>query len=111
MVKNYFDLVPIINNENTWIINEENIVVISADNKGLVNRLAIKYLKKPEKREIELDGYGSFVWQKINGKSTVYDIINAITEELGEEKELAAKRAAMFFEMLRLHKLINFINA
>lgn len=111
MVRNYFDLVPVINNENTWIINEENIVIIKADNKGLVNKLAIKYLKKPEKKEIELDGYGSFVWQKINGKSTVFDIINAITEELGEEQELATKRAAMFFEMLRLHKLINFVNA
>lgn len=110
MVRNYFDLVPIINKENTWIINEDNIVVIKADYKGIVNKFAIKYLKKPKIREIELDGYGSFVWQKINGTRTIFDIINAISEELGEEKELAEKRAAMFFEMLRVHRLINFLN-
>lgn len=109
MVKNYFDLIPIINMENTWEINEQNVVVIQAQKKGFLNRMAVRFFNCSDKVEIELDGYGSFVWQKINGQKSISEIVEEISKELGEEIELAAKRAAMFFEMLRMHRLIQFL--
>lgn len=108
MAEDYFDLIPVINEENTWSVDINNNVIISAKKKGIVNKIAIKYFKKPEKREIELDGYGSIVWRKINGKKSIHEIVEEIIRELGEEREFARQRAAMFFEMLRFRELILF---
>lgn len=108
MVKDYLLLVPVINDENTWKIDENNIVIITKEKNSIFNKILSNKNKK-EKKEIELDSYGSFVWQKINGKKTILDIVNEIIKEMGEEKETACKRATIFFEMLRVHRLINFI--
>lgn len=108
MVKEYLLLVPVINEENTWKTDENNIVIITKEKSSILSK--ILYCKKTkEKREIELDRYGSFVWKKIDGKKTISEIINEIIDEMGEEKETACKRATIFFEMLRVHRLINFI--
>lgn len=108
MVKDYLFLVPVINNENTWKTDENNIVVIMKEKNSIFEKIFFKN-KTREKKEIELDSYGSFVWRKINGKKTISEIIDEIVNEMGEEKETASKRATIFFEMLRVHRLIEFI--
>lgn len=108
MVKEYLLLVPVINEENTWKTDENNIVIITKEKSSILSKI-LYCKKKKEKREIELDRYGSFVWKKIDGKKTISEIINEIIDEMGEEKETACKRATIFFEMLRVHRLINFI--
>lgn len=107
-VKNYIDLIPIINSENTWEFDWTNKVIIKARNKGIVNAFAIKYLNKEPEKEIELDRYGSFVWQQIDGVNTIQDIIDNIVETFEEERVLVTKRTVMFFEMLRINNLIEF---
>lgn len=117
MVKDYLELIPIINDENTWIINEHNIVIITKEKEGAFKEWIKKNLlknrkedeKNIQKREIELDNYGSLVWQKINGKKNIQDIVDEVVIEMGEEKDTACKRATIFFEMLRVHRLINFL--
>lgn len=105
---NYVDLIPIINEENSWEFDECNRVLIIVKNKGFINSLAIRFFGKPENKEIELDRYGSFVWQRIDGINSIQGIINEIIETFGEERILATKRAVMFFEMLRLNRLIRY---
>lgn len=107
-VKNYIDLIPMINDENTWGFDGANKVIIKVRNKGIVNAFAIKYLNKEPEKEIELDRYGSFVWQQIDGVNTIQDIIDNIVETFEEERALVTKRTVMFFEMLRINKLIEF---
>lgn len=115
-VKNYLELIPAIKCENTWVVNDKNIVIITKMGKESLNKKIenyIKYKKVQKKevneKEIELDNYGSIVWQKINGKKKIEDIINEVIQEMGEEKDTACKRAVVFFEMLRVHKLIDFV--
>lgn len=108
MIENYFDLVPVIKSENTWSLNEHNVVIINKKRTGIFGRIAIKIFGKSEDVEIELDFYGSLVWQKINGRKTICDIIDEVIRELGEERELAKKRAMVFFDMLRTNGLIGF---
>lgn len=108
MVKDYLLLVPVINDENVWRTDENNIVVITKQKVSIFRKI-LSSKSAEGKKEIELDSYGSFVWQKINGKKTILEIIDEIINEMGEEKETACKRATIFFEMLRVHRLINFI--
>lgn len=105
---NYVDFIPLINEENTWDFDNSNKIIIKIKNKGIVNSLAVKFLNKPEVCEIELDRYGSFVWQQINGQNTIQDIIEEIIETFEEERILATKRTVMFFEMLRMNSLIKY---
>lgn len=109
MSKEYMDLIPVINEEYSWQLRGSDKVIVNVIHKGFYNSFAVKYLNKSEESEIELDSYGSYVWQKIDGKKKIRDIITEIITDLGEERNLAEKRAALFFEMLRMHRLIRLV--
>jgi hypothetical protein len=106
MVKDYTLLIPIINEENTWKMEDDKVIITKEKNKIFKKIFSNKKCK--EKSEIELGGYGSFVWKKIDGEKNISEIVDEIVREMGEEKETACKRAAIFFEMLRVHRLISF---
>lgn len=106
MVKDYVKLIPQIKENNTWRFDFQNKVIITVYEKSRWHKIKEKIKGKEENIEFELDRYGSFVWQQINGENTIEDIINNIVETFEEDRGLATKRAIMFFEMLSMHKLI-----
>ena len=108
--KSYLDLIPMINNDNLWITGANDRIVINTKRKGFVQKMGLKNFSEPKERQLELDGYGSIVWKKIDGHKTIRDIAEEIMRELGEEREFAKQRAAMFFKMLKMHGLILFVN-
>ena len=71
--KNYIDNIPKIN-DMKWEVLEDGIVEITVENTGFYNTIAQKIFKKPRYSFIKLDEYGSFVWQKIDGKKSIYEI-------------------------------------
>ena len=71
--KNYIDNIPKIN-DMKWDVSEDGIVEITVENTGFYNTIAQKIFKKPRYSFIKLDEYGSFVWQKIDGKKSIYEI-------------------------------------
>ena len=50
------------------------IVEITVENTGFYNKVAQRLFKKPRYSFIKLDEYGSFVWQQIDGKKSIYEI-------------------------------------
>ena len=48
--KNYLDKIPVRNESIKWTTNEEGIITLEIENKGIFNRLAQKFLKKPQTR-------------------------------------------------------------
>ena len=70
--KNYIDNIPKIN-DMKWDVSEDGIVEITVENTGFYNTIAQKIFKKPRYSFIKLDEYGSFVWQKIDGKKSIYE--------------------------------------
>lgn len=109
-MKDYVQLIPQINENNTWRFNYLNKVIITVHDKTRWQKIKEKFKEKQESVEFELDRYGSFVWQQINGENTVQDIVDNIVETFEEDREMATKRAIMFFEMLSMHKLIKMTN-
>ena len=60
--KNYLDNIP--KHNKKWQLNDKDMVEITVENKGFFNTLAQKIYKKPRYSFIELDTFGSFVWQQ-----------------------------------------------
>lgn len=108
--ESYLDLIPVIRNDHSWITDDEGRVVISTKRKGFAHKMGFKDSGKMKQEELALDEYGSIVWRKINGQKSIRDIAEEIVKELGEEREFAKKRAAMFFKMLKMQGLILYMN-
>ena len=105
--KNYIDNIPKIN-DMKWDVSEDGIVEITVENTGFYNTIAQKIFKKPRYSFIKLDEYGSFVWQKIDGKKSIYEI----GKELQAVHEGAAtqlyERLSQYFAILERNKYIVF---
>ena len=105
--KNYIDNIPKIN-DMKWDVSEDGIVEITVENTGFYNTIAQKIFKKPRYSFIKLDEYGSFVWQQIDGKKSIYEI----GKELGNKHKRASdqlyERLSKYFGILERNKYIVF---
>ncbi|MBN2572243.1 MAG: PqqD family protein [Ignavibacteriales bacterium] len=63
-----------------------------------------KYINKVYK--IDLDEIGSFVWQQIDGKNSVGDIILKTEKQFGEKVQNADERVTLFMQQLHKNKFI-----
>lgn len=106
--KNYLDYIPICAPEHTWDLDKKKLVVIHVQNKGFYNWLAQKFFKRPKVSHISLDEYGSFVWQQMDGKRTIYDISLLVKERFGNDAEPVYQRLAQFFQILYQNHFIGY---
>ena len=106
--KNYLDYVPVCAPEHSWELNEKKLVVIHVENRGFHNRLAQKVFKRPKVSHISLDEYGSFVWQQMDGKRTIYEISFLVKERYGEKAEPLLPRLTKYFQILYQNHFIGY---
>ena len=104
---NYLDNKPVRNPEINWTTDEEGKVTLEIENKGLVNRIAQKLIKKPKISYIHLDEMGSFIWPLIDGERNITDISVFVKEHFGEKAEPLYERLAQFIKILESYKFIN----
>ena len=97
---NFLDMIPVRNPEITWTTDENGIVTLEIENKGLANRIAQKLLKKPKITYIHLDANGSFIWPLIDGKRSVKDIAQLVEAHFGEAAHPLYERLVKFFQIL-----------
>lgn len=103
---NYLDLVPKIAEGLVWNSNEENIVTLEIENRGLFNRIAQKVFKKPKISYIHLDELGSYAWLLIDGESNVSQIAVPFKEHFGEKAEPLYEKLVKYFEILKSYNFI-----
>ena len=104
---NYLDMIPVRNPEIHWTTDEKGIVTLEIENKGVVNRIAQKLLKKPKITYIHLDENGSFVWPLIDGEKTVMDIAQLVDAHFGEAAKPLYERLVKFFQILESYHFAN----
>ena len=97
---NYLEMIPVRNPEITWTTDDNGIVTLEIENKGVANRIAQKLLKKPKITYIHLDENGSFVWPLIDGEKTVVDIAKLVDAHFGEKANPLYERLVKFFQIL-----------
>ena len=105
--ENYLEKIP--NREvKMYSFDNEGIVTLEIENRGIANRIAQKLLKKPKTSYIHLDRFGSFVWSKIDGEKSIVEIGKDVEAKFGEEAKPLYERLAKFFEILKSYNFISF---
>lgn len=91
-----------------WNEDEDGIVTLEIENKGIMNRIAQKMLKKPKITYIHLDKFGSFVWKAIDGEKSIFEIGPEFKEKFGTDAEPLYERLAKYFQILKSYDFITF---
>ncbi len=105
---NYLEKIPFHKQTLVWKKDENNIVTLEIENRGLANRIAQKFLKKPKTSFIHLDEFGSFVWLQIDGKRDIIAIGELVREHFGQKAEPLYERLAQYFKTLESYGFIIF---
>lgn len=104
--KNYLDFIPVKSEVFRYSIDENGKVTIDILNKGVFNRIAQKFFKKPEYTHVHLDEMGNFIWPLIDGRKTVYDIAQLVKEHFGEKAEPLYNRLVMYMRTLESYGFV-----
>ncbi|MBP1544234.1 MAG: PqqD family protein [Oscillospiraceae bacterium] len=104
--RNYLDRIPLHNELFSWSADENGAVTLDIENKGIVNRIAQKLLKKPRISHVHLDEMGSFIWPLIDGEKSIADIGIPVKEHFGEKAEPLYERLAKYFQILESYSFI-----
>lgn len=106
---NYLDLIPVFHETHTWDQNEEGIVTIYIENKGMMNRFAQKFFHKPKVSQVHLDEMGSFILPLIDGQHSVNDIALLIKEHFGEKAEPLYNRLITYMHTLESYGFVKML--
>ena len=94
--ENYLDYVPKHNCLFQSQVNEKGLVEITVENKGIYNRLAQLFFHRPKVSQIELERFGSFVWNCIDGKRSIFEIGKLVEKKIGAEAKPLYPRLARY---------------
>ncbi len=106
--ENYLERIPVKSEKLGWETDENGIVTLSIENKGVFNRIFQVLLKKPKISYIHLDEIGSCVWPLIDGESDIIKIGESVKEKLGDKAEPLYERLAKFFQILDSYGFVTF---
>ena len=105
--KNYLEFVPV-RQIGRFSGDENGVITLEIENKGVFNRVAQKLLKKPKISYIHLDEMGSFVWPLIEGERNITDIGVFVKDHIGDKAEPLYERLAKYFKVLESYGFIKF---
>lgn len=104
---NYLEKIPVHKEGIGWSADENGIITLEIENKGVFNRIAQKLFKKPKISYVHLDELGSFVWPIINGEKNITEIGKAVDEHFGEKAHPLYERLAKYFQILDSYSFID----
>ena len=108
--ENFLEFVPVRN--FNWTLSEEtNKVVVERpkfDNAFLKKNL-LPYFKK-QNFNVNLDEFGSYVWQQIDGEKNIYEIANVLEKKYGEKVQPVYERISQFIKHLYQQRFVLYKN-
>ena len=103
--KNLLDFVP--EHAINYEMSKDNRIILLKPK--FKNRFCLKYIQprlKSPHYKISLDEFGSWVWQKIDAKTTVYDIGLQLQHEFGDRVQPVFDRLGLFINQLARYGFI-----
>ena len=107
---NYLDYIPRPNTLFECNKNKDGKIEIKMHNKGVFNKIAQVLFKKPKYSYIEQDEFGSFVWEQMDGKKTIYEIGTLVKERFGDKAEPLYERLSQYIKILHNNHFIVYEN-
>lgn len=104
--ENFLEFVPVRNPEINFTTDDNGIVTLEIENKGIMNRIFQKLLKKPKITYIHMEELGSFVWQVIDGESDILALGEKVKEKFGDKAEPLYERLSQYVEILKSYNFI-----
>ena len=98
---NYLECVPVRKEDRPWHLKEDGMVEVDMEHKGFYPFIAQKFFKKPRISHIALDEYGSIVWQNIDGKNNVMDIVHIMENAFPKEQDRMLDRVVTYMATLQ----------
>lgn len=89
-----------------WSQDKNGIVTLEQENKGLMNCLAQKLLKKPKITYVHLDETGSFLWPMLDGETTIIELGERMEEQFGEKAHPLYERLVKYLQILESYGFI-----
>ena len=108
--ENFLDNKPIRNENIGWSADDNGIVTLEIENKGVFNRIAQKLFKKPKISYVHLDEMGSFVWPVIDGEKDITELGRLVDEHFGDKAHPLYERLAKYFQILHSYGFIKWNN-
>ena len=105
--ENYLEKIPV-RGDFKWTTDNDGIVTLEIENKGVFNKIAQKLFKKPRISYVHLDKMGSFIWPIIDGEKSILDISEDVDKEFGEDAKPLYERLAKFFQILASYGFVTF---
>lgn len=105
-LENFLEVVPVKNPEINFTKDDNGIVTLEIENKGLMNRVFQKLLKKPKITYIHMEELGSFVWQIIDGESDITALGKKVEEHFGEKANPLYERLSQYIKILESYNFI-----
>ena len=105
--ENYLEKIPQ-KGDFKWTKDDEGIVTLEIENKGIFNRICQKLFKKPKISYVHLDKMGSFVWPIIDGEKSILDISEDVKKEFGDEANPLYERLSKYFQILASYGFVKF---
>ena len=107
--KNYLDFIPVYNPDVRFEIDSKKQVTIFQKNKGLFNKIAQKFFKKPKVSYVHLDEMGSFIWPVMDGEKDITEIGKLVEEKFGETAHPLYERLAKYFQILDSYGFVEWV--
>ena len=104
--KNYLEKIPVRPEYLNWTRDEEGKVTLDVENKGLMNRIAQKFFKKPRISHIHLDEMGSYIWPLLNGERNLIALGEMVKQQFGEKADPLYERLAKYFQILESYGFV-----
>lgn len=105
--KNYLDFIPVKNPEIKYETNDKGNITVFIRWEGFFNKITQKFFHRPKVSSIDLDDYGSFVWNTIDDKKDIYTLSQELDAHF-PKMEKSLSRLIKFLEILKDHHLITY---
>ena len=107
--ENYIDKTPILSSSLTYTVSDDGIVTLEIENKGIMNRIAQKFFKKPKVSYIHLDEQGSFAVLCMDGKRNIFEIGTLVEGKFGEKSHPLYERLCKFFQIMDSYHFVKWV--
>jgi len=105
--ENYLEKIPCHCEDIKWTADNNGLITLEIENKGIFNHIAQKFFKKPKISYIHLDETGSFLWSRINGAKNIEELGKELKAHFGDAAHPLYERLAKYFQILDSYNFIN----